>query len=121
CPLAPGPPREDPEAPAPESRLNGTGPRRWAATRMENCVPADRAARTRPRRTWRSPASRPVVDSRPAARLSSVHSRSTTIEEVAMRYLCLIYDEETKLAARPKSEADAFTAEYFAFTEGIRK
>ena len=38
-----------------------------------------------------------------------------------MRYLCLIYDEETKLAARPKSEADAFTAEYFAFTEGIRK
>ena len=38
-----------------------------------------------------------------------------------MRYLCLIYDEETKLAVRPKSEADAFTAEYFAFTEGIRK
>jgi hypothetical protein len=38
-----------------------------------------------------------------------------------MRYLCLIYDEETRLAARPKSEADAFTAEYVAFTEGIRE
>ena len=38
-----------------------------------------------------------------------------------MRYLCLIYDEEQKLAAMPKSESDAFMGEYFAFTEGIRK
>jgi len=37
-----------------------------------------------------------------------------------MRYLCLIYDEEQKLAAMPKSESDAFMGEYFAFTEGIR-
>ena len=38
-----------------------------------------------------------------------------------MRYLCLIYDEEQKLAAMPRSESDAFMGEYFAFTEGIRK
>jgi hypothetical protein len=38
-----------------------------------------------------------------------------------MKYLCLIYDEEKKLEAMPKSESDAFMGEYFAFTEGIRK
>lgn len=37
-----------------------------------------------------------------------------------MRYLCLIYDEEKKLAGMPKSESDAFMGEYFAFTEGIK-
>jgi hypothetical protein len=38
-----------------------------------------------------------------------------------MKYLCLIYDEEKKLAAMPKSESDAFMGEYFGFTEGIKK
>jgi hypothetical protein len=38
-----------------------------------------------------------------------------------MKYLCLIYDEQKKLAAMPQSESDAFMGEYFAFTEGIRK
>ena len=38
-----------------------------------------------------------------------------------MRYLCLIYDDETRLAARSTSEADAFTGEYVAFTQAIRK
>lgn len=38
-----------------------------------------------------------------------------------MRYLCLIYDEEKKMAAMAKPESDAFMGEYFAFTEGIRK
>ena len=38
-----------------------------------------------------------------------------------MKYLCLIYDEEKKMAAMSKSDADAFMGEYFAFTEGIRK
>lgn len=38
-----------------------------------------------------------------------------------MRYLCLIYDEEQKLAGMSKSESDAFMGEYFAFTEGIKK
>jgi hypothetical protein len=38
-----------------------------------------------------------------------------------MRYLCLIYDEENVRAARSKREADAFTGEYFAFTEAIRQ
>jgi hypothetical protein len=38
-----------------------------------------------------------------------------------MKYLCLIYDDEKKIGALPKSEMDAFMGEYFAFTEGIRK
>ena len=38
-----------------------------------------------------------------------------------MRYLCLIYDDEKTMAAMPKTEADAFMGEYFAFTEDIRK
>ena len=38
-----------------------------------------------------------------------------------MKYLCLIYDEEKKLAGMPKEESDAFMGEYFAFTDGIRK
>ena len=37
-----------------------------------------------------------------------------------MRYLCLIYDEEKKLAGMAKSESDAFMGEYFAFTEGAK-
>ena len=38
-----------------------------------------------------------------------------------MRYLCLIYNDEKQLNARSKSEAEAFTGEYFAFTEAIRQ
>lgn len=38
-----------------------------------------------------------------------------------MKYLCLIYDEEKKMAGMSKSESDAFMGEYFAFTEGIKK
>ena len=38
-----------------------------------------------------------------------------------MKYLCLIYDEEAKLDAMPKSESDAFMGEYFAFTNGIQE
>ncbi len=38
-----------------------------------------------------------------------------------MRYLCLIYDDEKKLAGMPKGESDAFMGEYFAFTEDVRK
>ena len=38
-----------------------------------------------------------------------------------MKYLCLIYDEEAKLEAMPKSDADAFMGEYFAFTQGIQE
>ena len=38
-----------------------------------------------------------------------------------MKYLCLIYDEEKKMGTMPKSEADAFMGEYFAFTDGIRQ
>jgi hypothetical protein len=38
-----------------------------------------------------------------------------------MRYLCLIYDEERKMNALPKSEAEGILGEYFAFTDGIKK
>lgn len=38
-----------------------------------------------------------------------------------MKYLCLIYDEEKKLAAMPKADMDAFMGQYFAFTEEVKK
>ena len=38
-----------------------------------------------------------------------------------MKYVCLIYDEEQKMAGMSKSEGDAFMGEYFAFTEGIKQ
>jgi hypothetical protein len=37
-----------------------------------------------------------------------------------MKYLCLIYDDEQKLATMPQAEGDKFMGEYFAFTEDIR-
>ena len=37
-----------------------------------------------------------------------------------MRYLCLIYDDEKKVATMPENESNAFMGEYFAFTQGIR-
>jgi len=38
-----------------------------------------------------------------------------------MRYLCLIYDDESQMVARPKDQADTMNAEYFNFTDGIKK
>lgn len=38
-----------------------------------------------------------------------------------MKYLCLIYDEEAKLGALSKTEMDALMAEFFAFTDAIKK
>jgi hypothetical protein len=38
-----------------------------------------------------------------------------------MKYLCLIYDDEQKMAGMTKDEGEAFMGEYFAFTEGIKK
>jgi hypothetical protein len=61
------------------------------------------------------------------ARLSDymvfTRSRSlpTKARENVMKYLCLIYDEEKRMAAMAKTEADTFHGEYFAFTEGIRQ
>ncbi|HEY2432864.1 MAG TPA: YciI family protein [Sphingomicrobium sp.] len=37
-----------------------------------------------------------------------------------MKYLCLIYDEEAKLAAMSKSDGEALMKEYFAFTNDLR-
>lgn len=37
-----------------------------------------------------------------------------------MRYLCLIYDDEKKMAAMSKADSDAFMGEYFEFTEAIK-
>ena len=36
-----------------------------------------------------------------------------------MKYLCLIYDAESTLAAMPKDQMDAFMGEYFAFSNEI--
>jgi hypothetical protein len=38
-----------------------------------------------------------------------------------MKYVCLIYDEEKKLAGMSKDDSDSFMAEYFQFTENIQK
>jgi len=38
-----------------------------------------------------------------------------------MKYLCLIYDDESKWGTMPQAEAEAMMGEYFAFTEGIKK
>ena len=38
-----------------------------------------------------------------------------------MKYLCLIYDDEKKMAGMSQAEGDKFMGEYFAFTEDIRK
>ena len=37
-----------------------------------------------------------------------------------MRYLCLIYDDESKWGTMAKADADAMMGEYFAFTENIK-
>jgi hypothetical protein len=50
---------------------------------------------------------------------ADAHSR--TYLETTMKYLCLIYDEEKKLAAMPKNDSDAFMGEYFAFSNAIRQ
>ena len=38
-----------------------------------------------------------------------------------MKYLCLIYDDESKWGTMPAKEAEAMMGEYFAFTEGIKR
>ena len=38
-----------------------------------------------------------------------------------MRYLCLIYGDETLLEKMPKPEAEKVHGEYFAFTDGIKQ
>jgi hypothetical protein len=36
-----------------------------------------------------------------------------------MKYLCLIYDDESALSSMSKAQTDAFMGEYFAFTQQI--
>ena len=38
-----------------------------------------------------------------------------------MKYLCLIYDEEKRMATTPKDQIDAMMGEYGVFTESIKK
>jgi hypothetical protein len=38
-----------------------------------------------------------------------------------MKYLCLIYDEESRRGTMSKEQLDAMLGEYGAFTEGIKK
>jgi len=62
----------------------------------------------------------------------SVVSNSASIErlpckpfnptgENSMKYLCLIYDDQSVWAKMPKGESDKMMEEYFAFTEGIKQ
>ena len=37
-----------------------------------------------------------------------------------MKYLCLIYDDETKMATMSKAEGDALMGDYYTFTDAIR-
>jgi hypothetical protein len=41
--------------------------------------------------------------------------------EGAMKYLCLIYDDEKTMSGMPKNEWDAILGEYHAFSESVRK
>jgi hypothetical protein len=38
-----------------------------------------------------------------------------------MKYLCLIYGDETQWQKMPKAEAEKVYGEYFAFTDGLKK
>ena len=38
-----------------------------------------------------------------------------------MKYLCLIYSDESRIAALPEKDAKSFMGEYMAFTESIKK
>ena len=38
-----------------------------------------------------------------------------------MRYLCLIYEDESLWQTMPKAEGEKIFGEYYAFTEGIQK
>ena len=38
-----------------------------------------------------------------------------------MKYLCLIYDDESKRGTMPKEQLDSMMGEYGAFTEAIKK
>jgi hypothetical protein len=37
-----------------------------------------------------------------------------------MKYLCLIYGDESQWVAKPKVETEKISAEYYAYTEGIK-
>jgi hypothetical protein len=38
-----------------------------------------------------------------------------------MKYLCLIYDDESKIEGMSQADSDAFMREYFAYSDEIRK
>jgi hypothetical protein len=56
-----------------------------------------------------------------AERLSGIHSQSTTVPEEAMKYLCLVYHEEKKLAALSEAELDALMGECGAWVEELER
>jgi hypothetical protein len=48
---------------------------------------------------------------------TQVHHRP----EGAMKYLCLIYDDEKKIGGMSRGELDTFMGEYGAFTDSVRQ
>jgi hypothetical protein len=57
----------------------------------------------------------------PRERLSGVNNRDNTIQESAMKYLCLVYVEEKKLNALSKGESEALIEESLAYDDELRK
>src|SRR5829696_8008578 len=66
-------------------------------------------------------AMRPLSKSGPTDRPWSVTTSFTSDPEDVMRYLCLIYDDEKKVATMSEKDSNAFMGEYFAFTDGIKQ
>src|SRR4029079_10960747 len=52
---------------------------------------------------------------------SCTHERVSNRRSTTVRYLCLIYDDESKWTKMTKAEADAMMGEYFDFIQGVKK
>jgi hypothetical protein len=46
---------------------------------------------------------------------------TSSLRSKAMKYLCLIYDNQSGAAAMTREQGEALMGEYFAFTEAIKK
>src|SRR4051812_33156752 len=62
-----------------------------------------------------------MSNSTPSGRLLTGHTLKHHHPGDTVKYLCLIYDEEKKMATISKEQGEAFMGEYFQFTEDIKK
>jgi hypothetical protein len=54
-------------------------------------------------------------------RLLNARRKNTKFAEIAMKFLCLIYENELRWQTMPKPEFDRIFADYRAFTDGIKQ